>query len=193
VLKKSPLFACILGVILQGCASSSNPFAQRPDDERIQEVQAIALNLAFEDFQLPESAFAEVSGRVPVCLGIGQRGFYSNRTWLAQNPREKRWNPEPYLMRRIEVTPPGPVVPLSDCLRDGNDREMLASDGSPAVTWFVNDPSWTTPDAVRVTISVRGLGQFRMGYSVALRRRGDIWNVRRFTCLWAGNLCEHHR
>jgi len=190
---KPAFSALFILLVLQGCASSSNPFEQRPADQRIQEVQAIALNLAFEDFQLPTAPSPEVRRRVPVCLGVGQRGPYSNHLWLPQNPREERWNPQPYLTRRIDVTPPGRIVPLSDCLRDGNDREILAADGSPAVTWFVSDPSWTTPDAVRVTISIRGLGQFGMSYSVALRRRGGTWDLHRFTCLWAGKLCEHFR
>jgi len=182
----------LLTLVVIGCGGNRNPFQDRGDRQQIMEVQAYLLNLAFESHEPPTNVFPEVVGRTPICLGVGQRGIYSNRFWLSQNPREERWDPGPALLRRLEGAP-GPIVPLSDCLRDGNDRERMASDGSPAVTWFVSNPSWTTPNSASVAVTIRGLGRYDMRYSAALRRIGGTWQVHRFTCMWANALCEHFR
>ena len=175
-----------------GCATQRNPFDAQVPAREIEAVQALALNTVFESHAPPSSVFPEVNPPQAICLGVGQRGLRSNSQWLNQHPRETYWDPTSFLRGQL-TSATTRIVPLSACRRDGDHREMYAETETPLVTFFVANPTWTTPDIAGVTVSIRGLGRYNMVYSLALRRSGGDWRVRRFSCRWAGAQCEHFR
>ncbi len=185
--------ACaLIGLSITACGGRGNPFRTQQPTIEIRDVQAFALNVVFENHEPPTTVFAEVAEPSSICLGVGQTGIRSNSQWIRQVPRERTWDPDRALRGRIRYAP-APIIPLSECRRQGDFREIVSESGAPTVSFFVTDPSWTTPDMVGVRVSIFGLGQYTMHYSLALRRRGGEWTVRRFTCIWAGYQCEHFR
>jgi hypothetical protein len=182
--------ALALSVVSIGCSAHRNPFQDQVPEREIEAVQALALNTVFESHVPPKSVFPEVETPRAICLGVGQRGVRSNSQWLNQNPREVFWDPSPSLQAGL-TAPSGTLHVLSECLRNGNDREMTGKSGVPAVTFFVSDPRWTTPNSAEITVSVRGMGKYTMLYSLSVRRRQGLWSVRRFSCRWARTQCEH--
>ena len=189
---KSLGVALAFSAAFSACSTRRNPFEDRLPQEQIEEVQAMALNTVFESHAPPASVFPEVERLQAICLGLGQRGSRSSSQWISQNPRDDYWDPSPFLRTRL-TAPPARILPLSQCLRDGNDREMFAETGTPVVTFFVSNPTWTTPDAVGVRVSIRGLGRYEMVYSLALRKRQGDWNVWRISCRWARTQCDHFK
>lgn len=181
-----------LSVLFSACSAHRNPFADQVSTVEIEGVQALALNAVFESHEPPATVFPEVNPPRAICLGVGQRGLRSNAQWISQNPRETFWDPSASLRSRLTGAP-ARIRPLSDCRRDGNDREMVAETGTPMVTYFVSNPNWTTPDAVGVSVSIRGMGRYTMNYSMALRRRQGAWSVWRISCQWARSQCDHFK
>jgi hypothetical protein len=185
-------FGIPLSTLFFGCATQRNPFEDQVPLRQIEEVQALALNTVFESHSPPKLVFPEVATPETICLGVGQRGVRLNSQWLNQNPRETFWDPSAFLRSRL-VDPPASILALSQCLRDGNDREMTAETRKPVVTYFVSDPTWATPNSAGLTVSIRGMGRYTMVYSLALRRRQGDWYVRRFSCIWARSQCDHFK
>jgi hypothetical protein len=182
----------LLGLTVVACGGTRNPFETQAPVLEIRDVQAFALNTVFENHEPPSTVFPEVARPQSVCLGMGRTGIRSNLQWLTQVPRETTWDPDRALRGRLESAP-ARIVPISQCRKQGDFREVIADAGTPTVTFFVSDPTWTTPDIADVRVSIFGLGRYTMHYSLALRKRRGEWTVRRFTCLWAGHQCENFR
>ena len=193
-MNSTKFFAAILVVsaLFPACGVRRNPFQDQLPTALIEEVQALALNTVFASHESPATVFEEVVDPQAICLGVGQRGIRSNTQWLSQNPRETYWDPSRSLRSHL-TTPPARIVPLSACLRNGNHREILVATGTPVVTYFVDNPNWTTPNAVGIRVSIRGMGRYTMLYSIALRRRQSEWQVWRISCRWARTQCDHFK
>jgi hypothetical protein len=108
------------------------------------------------------------------CLVVGRREAVA-RTMAERGPE---WDPDPALLGILADIRPE-VIPISECGRNDQVREVRRETGTPVVTLGVGYPRWSTPDQAEVDVAVRESASQRNAYTCTLRRNVDGWTVRR--------------